>query len=290
MAEHMGNVGLYVTHRPEQTRFSRRIKAEEDIRCTSDKLQERSCWPWRPSASARLWRWPSRLNRNYVCDGRTSLRDRTAPSVLQASRRLRENEIARFEPHPTSADGTVEDQISYLQSNGLNQYVKYCNGIKDQPAPESIAQSIWATCEHSYTDQQGNLHQANLPGWHRMYVYYFERVLRWAAQDDTLRLPYWDYTDPKQEILPVEFRKTSSPIYDAKRNPKVNNGSAALNPSSTNIDDSLSNTDYLPAELSMEDGVHGYFHCTVGRTCPVAHMGGHRQLVRSGQSDAGDWQ
>jgi hypothetical protein len=174
---------------------------------------------------------------------------------------------------PTSADGTVEDQISYLQSNGLNQYVKYYNGIKDQPAPDSIAQSIWATCEHSYTDQQGNLHQANFFGWHRMYLYYFERVLRWAAQDDTLRLPYWDYTDPKQEILPVEFRKTSSPIYDAKRNPKVNNGSATLNPSSTNIDDFLSNTDYLPAELSVEDGVHGYVHCTVGPTCPVAHMG-----------------
>jgi hypothetical protein len=173
----------------------------------------------------------------------------------------------------TSADGTVEDQISYLKSNGFKQYVKYYNGIKDQTAPDSIAQSIWATCEHSYTDQQGNLHQANFFGWHRMYLYYFERVLRWAAQDDTLRLPYWDYTDPKQEILPVEFRKTSSPIYDANRNPKINNGSSALNPSSTNIDNFLSNKNYLPAELSVEEGVHGYVHCTVGPTCPVAHMG-----------------
>jgi Common central domain of tyrosinase/Polyphenol oxidase middle domain len=174
---------------------------------------------------------------------------------------------------PTSTDGTVEDQISYLKSNGFNQYVKYYNGIKDQPAPDSVAQSIWATCEHSYTDQQGNLHQANFFGWHRMYLYYFERVLRWAAQDDTLRLPYWDYTDPKQEILPAEFRKTSSPIYDVKRNPRVNNGNAALNPTATDIDNFLTNKDYLPAELSVEEGVHGYVHCTVGPTCPVAYMG-----------------
>jgi tyrosinase len=42
--------------------------------------------------------------------------------------------------------------------------------------------------------------------WHRAYLYYFERILRWAAEDPELALPYWDYTDPNQRELPQAFR------------------------------------------------------------------------------------
>jgi hypothetical protein len=71
----------------------------------------------------------------------------------------------------------------------------------------------------------------------------------------------------------VAFQKTTSTLYDQKRNPRINNGSAKLDPDSTNINDFLTNPNYLPAELSVEQGIHGYVHCTVGPTCPVAHMG-----------------
>jgi tyrosinase len=42
--------------------------------------------------------------------------------------------------------------------------------------------------------------------WHRAYLYYFERILRWAANDTTLTLPYWNYSDPEQRELPKVFR------------------------------------------------------------------------------------
>jgi tyrosinase len=42
--------------------------------------------------------------------------------------------------------------------------------------------------------------------WHRAYLYYFERILRWAAEDPTLTLPYWDYSDPDQRELPRVLR------------------------------------------------------------------------------------
>src|SRR5580692_9868116 len=114
---------------------------------------------------------------------------------------------------PTSMDGTVAGILAYLQANSLGQYASYFDGIKDQPLPQDgVAGKVWATCQHSATNAQ-----ANFWGWHRMYLYYFEKVLRWAAQDDPLTLPYWDYTNPKQTALPAEFRDVSSVLYDAKR-------------------------------------------------------------------------
>src|SRR5262249_30234876 len=42
--------------------------------------------------------------------------------------------------------------------------------------------------------------------WHRAYLYYFERTLRWASGNPDLALPYWNYSDPKQRMLPRVFR------------------------------------------------------------------------------------
>lgn len=169
----------------------------------------------------------------------------------------------------TSPDGTVEAQIQYLNDNGLSQYVPYYQGIVDQTAPDSIATTVWATCQHSEPGNQA----LNFFGWHRMYLYYYERVLRWASGDDTLRLPYWDYTDVNQLALPADFRTTSATLYDQKRDPGINGGTSTLSAKSTDINDQLPKTDYFKYEKWIEGNIHGYVHCTVGPTCPVAHMG-----------------
>jgi len=168
-----------------------------------------------------------------------------------------------------SPDGTVAQQIKFLKDNQMQQYVSYYNDIKDQTPPDATAKKVWATCQHSNPPQQA----LNFFGWHRMYLYYFERVLRWAANDNTLRLPYWDYTDPSQLELPTNFQSASAPLYDAKRNPDINNGSATLDSASTDVNTLLPNPSYFDYESAIEEGIHGYVHCTVGPTCPVAHMG-----------------
>ena len=167
-----------------------------------------------------------------------------------------------------SPDGTVAQQIQYLKSQGMQQYVSYYQGITDQTPPDATAKKVWATCQHS-----GQTQALNFFGWHRMYLYYFERVLRWAANDNTLRLPYWDYTDPSQLELPANFQSASSTLYDEKRNPDINNGSATLDSASTDVNTLLPDPSYFDYESAIEEGVHGYVHCTVGPTCPVAHMG-----------------
>src|SRR5262249_21441353 len=168
-----------------------------------------------------------------------------------------------------SPDGTVAQQIQYLQSIGMGSYVSYYTGITDQTPPDSAAQTTWATCQHSSSGMQ-----ANFFGWHRMYLYYFERVLRWAAGDDTLTLPYWDYTNPARTPLPDAFQDPKSPLYDWRRSEALNEGLAALNPLVTDIDGPLStDKNFLQYEGDIERGVHGNVHCSVGQTCPIALMG-----------------
>src|SRR6267142_3991824 len=41
--------------------------------------------------------------------------------------------------------------------------------------------------------------------WHRMYIYFFERIVRKASGDPDFALPYWRYDDPLQASLPSAF-------------------------------------------------------------------------------------
>ena len=68
--------------------------------------------------------------------------------------------------------------------------------------------------------------------WHRLYVYYFERILRKASGDDKLMLPYWgwdDLNDASQQAIPVAFRFPADPnansLYDPSRNTALNDPS-----------------------------------------------------------------
>lgn len=173
----------------------------------------------------------------------------------------------------SSPDGTVADHISYLNSHGLSSDDSYYTSITDQTPPDSIATTVWATCQHSAGPTPATGQALNFFGWHRMWLYYLERVLRWAAADNTLRLPYWDYTNSAQLALPAEFQNTASVLYDALRDPSINTGATTLSESSTNIGGYLPEPDYFIYEYDIENNVHGYVHCTTGPTCPVAHMG-----------------
>jgi Common central domain of tyrosinase/Polyphenol oxidase middle domain/Protein of unknown function (DUF_B2219) len=56
--------------------------------------------------------------------------------------------------------------------------------------------SAWNQCEHgSYF----------FFSWHRMYLYFFERILRAASGNPNFALPYWNWSDPAQAALPQPF-------------------------------------------------------------------------------------
>ena len=82
------------------------------------------------------------------------------------------------------------------------------HGTYDNATTASEMQS-WNNCEH------GSYYFLS---WHRMYIYFFDRILRAAAGDPNLVLPYWNWTDPAQRTLPLPFRQpanASNPLYIA---------------------------------------------------------------------------
>jgi len=167
---------------------------------------------------------------------------------------------------------TVKMFVTQLNAAHVDpEIIASFNGLLDQTPPkDGVAPKVWGTCQHS----SGNT-QADFWGWHRIYLYYFEKVLRWAAGDDTLNLPYWDYTDVKHLALPAEFLDTKSPLFEPRRAPAVNAG-GKLPQHDTDVDKGLVLSSYLDAELNVEEGVHGNVHCDVGGgvlSCPEALMG-----------------
>jgi tyrosinase len=81
--------------------------------------------------------------------------------------------------------------------------------------------SNWGQCQH------GNWW---FFPWHRAYLHYFERIVRVYANDPTLCIPYWDYSNPQARALPAVFREPGSSLYDSSRNLAVNNGTDQLDP------------------------------------------------------------
>jgi polyphenol oxidase len=59
--------------------------------------------------------------------------------------------------------------------------------------------------------------------WHRMFMYWHERILSKLLDDDTFALPYWAW-DNSMDVKPVPnqmpdiYAKETSPLYDAARN------------------------------------------------------------------------
>src|SRR5690606_19039417 len=105
------------------------------------------------------------------------------------------------------------------------------------PELEALARGIAVMMNRPPSDPTSWIGQANVHltarhgsvhflSWHRMYLYWFERILRRAAGDNTLTLPYWDYSVPSQRVLPAPFRTPGSALYipEPDRSALVNAG------------------------------------------------------------------
>src|ERR1051325_10733216 len=81
--------------------------------------------------------------------------------------------------------------------------------------------TAWNTCEH---------HTKFFWSWHRMYLYYFERIVRKYSGVSGWALPYWNYSSPSERQLPAVFRDATSSLYVANptRPSAWNSGVASL--------------------------------------------------------------
>lgn len=157
-----------------------------------------------------------------------------------------------------------------------------CRGPVTGAGMESVAvytasnpgeSAVWCRCEHG---------SDRFLTWHRMYMWFFERVLQQAANDPALRLPFWDYsTDP---TLPAAVRAPSyrneagrtvpNPLYVAQRRSALNSGATGLAVSVRSASNALAATTYRQFRSRLEGAPHGAVHCAVSVAgCPSGLMG-----------------
>ena len=107
----------------------------------------------------------------------------------------------------SSPNGTVEEiQEAFRQAfpDDAPLFAGFWAGLENltPPAqPRGVAKKTWDTCEHEDTLMPDRTSRHFL-SWHRIALYFFERVLREASGDPNFALPYWDYTN--DAIDPVD--------------------------------------------------------------------------------------
>ncbi len=117
------------------------------------------------------------------------------------------------------------------------------------------AMTAWNTCQH------GNYF---FWSWHRMYLYWFERIVRKMSGDAKWALPYWDWSAPAQRQLPAMFRNPGTELYTVNRNPAMNNGTGSLPASHVNYSSAFALVNFTSASDSIEVTPHNVVHGDIG--------------------------
>ena len=149
--------------------------------------------------------------------------------------------------------------------------ISYYQHLSDTPMPaDSFTAQIWGTCQH------GNL---NFLPWHRMYLHFFERVMRKQSGDANFSLPYWDYFAEKGAggkgiALPTLVRgKTTGAMYDEFRTPGLNDYKAAIDATTGSATQAFKFTDFTSFSNQLQNQPHGAMHCGTGSGCTAPDMG-----------------
>jgi tyrosinase len=143
------------------------------------------------------------------------------------------------------------------------------------PSPQrSLAGDMWNTCQ----SHMGQPEDYFLP-WHRMYVFFFESIIRAVLADNSFTLPYWNYsaTGSAHGVLPGAFRSSTDPalksLFIANRNNGVNGGTPIDRGQPGILDpDSLTQTTYSPSGprpgfcSDIDSKIHGAVHVSVGNS------------------------
>jgi tyrosinase len=142
---------------------------------------------------------------------------------------------------------------------------------------KALATEMWNTCQ-AHNGVVGASEPFFLP-WHRMFVFFFEAIVRQASGNPNFALPYWNYSiaGATHGVIPPEFTKQNDPtfgsLYIGKRNPGVNTGTpidqgqpdSPLDPGPA-----LAECQYLPNgakqgfNLKLDSTVHGQVHVLTG--------------------------
>ncbi len=169
---------------------------------------------------------------------------------------------------------TIDDSIVIALKKGIT-------AMKKKPASDPTSWSyqvnihgtlenkllpVWNTCTHK---------SDFFLSWHRMYLYFFERIMRKASGDSNFALPYWDWSKIEGQSLPKTFRDgkdKNNSLYIPGRDETMNLGGLLAKAVVQNDVVASFKSQYLiskqaglePSLNTTLEAIHGKIHIAVG--------------------------
>jgi Common central domain of tyrosinase/Polyphenol oxidase middle domain len=180
---------------------------------------------------------------------------------------------AKYEPNVIrvrkNVDALTNDEINAIKVGILKmRSLPYTD-----PTSMGYQVAIHGTTMTDNLPSWNSCHMANQSffffAWHRMYIYFFERILRAKSGRNNLTLPYWNYQ--VNPVLHPAYRDNSrgNPLYDPTRNPTINAGGALPASIQTAFSNSLDIIPFYTFQTNLNGGPHGSVHTTVNGNMAV---------------------
>ncbi len=130
----------------------------------------------------------------------------------------------------------------------------------------SALKTAWDNCTHDGS-AAANLHFLL---WHRLYTAHFEAIVRKLSGKADFTLPYWNYVDPNQQVLPTLLGNThqNSALYTSARLSSLNAGKKIAFPNPKNkpldITTLMQQQPFTVFSSQLESAPHGAMHNYIG--------------------------
>jgi Common central domain of tyrosinase/Polyphenol oxidase middle domain len=192
--------------------------------------------------------------------------------------------VAQMKAWNSAPRGSADFRRSWVYwANMHNHFGSSCSGpvagtdmggVQQFTALPGSETDTWCQCQHS---------NDRFLTWHRMFLWYFERVLQAAAGDPALRLPFWDYASNPN--LPAAYRDPTyvneagqtvpNPLRVEARTPALNAGTTGLSAGVRTAAGAMPAPGFMQFSVAIEQTPHGAVHCTLARGgCPSGGLMG----------------
>jgi hypothetical protein len=157
-------------------------------------------------------------------------------------------------------------------SRDMVSYKKGIEVMRSRPATDPTSWLAQANIHGAFSPPAGMIANACEHGstfflsWHRMYLHFFERMVRKASGDPAFALPYWGYSPTGQRDLPAPFRlpaDATNPLFVSQRRATINGG-ASLTASTVDPGPALLSPAFFGFSAAVSATPHGVVHTGVG--------------------------
>ncbi|CAM1373230.1 tyrosinase family protein [Tenacibaculum xiamenense] len=163
-----------------------------------------------------------------------------------------------------------ENGLSWYYQGAIHNIPNEING-KNKLCPEYQTSKdklfAWGNCTHINTEAA----QLHFLLWHRMYIWYFEQIVRELSGKQDFALPYWNYG--QDNIMPEKIRQKGSSLFESARYTILNQGQSIPKDKAATIRLSIQELKNNPIFVSdagfskmMEINPHGFMHDLIGGT------------------------